>query len=279
MSTKTFIAFQYLLPQRWLTVVLSHLMNVKKPLWFKSLLIQWFIKQYKIDPSMAANTDLASYPSFNDFFIRTLKSESRPLANTKIMSPVDGTISQIGIIQTGTLIQAKGITYTVEDLLTPQSQLAFHFQTGLFTTLYLAPKDYHRVHMPLAGRLIQTIYVPGNLFSVNQITAENVVNLFARNERLICEFETEIGRVVMIFVGALFVAGIHTTWSSDVKRSKEIVITDYREKNIVLEKGAEAGYFKFGSTIILLLPENQVAWDKPLTAGQAIVMGQALSNT
>jgi phosphatidylserine decarboxylase len=277
MNKNIFIALQHLCPQIFLTRLLSYVMNCAKPLWLKNSLIHWLIRRYKIDMSLAANPNIETYPTFNDFFIRALKPECRPLAPTGLLSPVDACISQIGSIHGEQLIQAKGISYTLSDLLAQQTDLVEKFRNGLFTTLYLAPKDYHRVHMPITGKLLQTIYVPGQLFSVNQITAENVVNLFARNERLICEFETEIGNVVMIFVGALFVAGIHTTWAGDIQRSKEIVTTDYRDKSIVLERGAEVGYFKFGSTVILLLPAGKVEWEKSLQANQAIVMGQAIA--
>jgi phosphatidylserine decarboxylase len=276
MYKRFFIALQYLLPQRWLTILLSYVMNWSRPVWFKRSLIEWFIHHYKIDLSIAANPQIDLYYTFNNFFIRALKAGVRPLAEATLISPVDGTVSQIGAICEGILIQAKGLTYTVEDLLTLESQIATHFKTGLFTTLYLAPKDYHRVHMPITGKLIQTIYVPGDLFSVNQMTAQNVVNLFARNERLVCEFETAIGPLVLIFVGALFVAGIHTKWAGDIKREKKIKITDYRERNLTLQQGSEAGYFKFGSTVILLMPESAGVWDENLKAGNTILMGQKL---
>jgi phosphatidylserine decarboxylase len=271
-----FIALQYLLPQRWLTILLSRLMNVSRPVWLKRSLIEWFVHHYKVDISLAVHPHIDLYFTFNNFFIRALKPGARPLAEATVVSPVDGTISQIGKIEQGVLIQAKGLTYTVEDLLTVESELVSYFKKGLFTTLYLSPRDYHRVHMPLTGKLIQMIYVPGDLFSVNQMTAANVVNLFARNERLVCEFETAIGRVALVFVGALFVAGIHTKWAGDIKRAKQITVTDYREHNITLEQGTEIGYFKFGSTVILLLPDTSGHWDETLKAGNSILMGQTL---
>jgi phosphatidylserine decarboxylase len=271
-----FIALQYLLPQRWLTILAAKVMNWSRPVWLKRFLIEWFIHHYKVDMSSAVHSHIDLYFNFNNFFIRALKQGARPLAEAKIISPVDGAISQIGSIKEGTLIQAKGISYTVEDLLTLESQRVNYFNKGLFATLYLAPKDYHRVHMPIKGKLLQTIYVPGDLFSVNQMTAENVVNLFARNERLVCEFETELGKIAMIFVGAMFVAGIHTQWAGDIKRGKKICVTDYCDQNIVLEQGDEAGYFKFGSTVILLLPESSTSWDIKLKAGNSIMMGQKL---
>ena len=277
MSPRFFIALQYLLPQRWLTIALSRVMNWRRPIWLKLTLIEWFIRRYKIDMSIAANPHIDLYLNFNNFFIRALKPGARTLAQAPIISPVDGEISQIGRITEGALIQAKGLSYSLEDLLTLPSNLANTFHNGSFATIYLAPKDYHRVHMPITGKLLQTIYVPGDLFSVNQITAQNVVNLFARNERLICEFETEGGKMVLIFVGALFVAGISTKWAGDVKRSKKIITTDYQNQNIVLQQGEEAGYFKFGSTVIVLLPEGCFSWENNLQAGHAIVMGQALA--
>ncbi len=276
-KTRLFIALQHALPQVWLTRLFSRITQSSKSPWLKRRLINWLIRRYKIDLSLMANPDLESYTTFNEFFIRQLHEAARPIAPEGIISPVDGTISQIGEIKLGRLIQAKGVDYALKDLLAGDAKLTEALLGGKFTTLYLAPKDYHRVHMPLTGKLLKTIYVPGRLFSVNAVTAQNVKNLFARNERLICEFATERGKMIMIFVGAMFVAGIHTSWAGDIKRGKEIVVTDYSSEDISLERAAEAGYFKFGSTIILLFPAHTIEWEAALSAGQTIVMGQKIA--
>lgn len=271
------VALQYLLPQIRLTQLLGQLANVSHPKWLKNTLIRWAVQRCKIDMSTAVETNLKAYKTFNDFFVRRLNSHARPLAAAGIISPVDGLITQIGSIEHNKLIQAKGIFYTLDELLTYTPTLVTNLKDGHAITLYLAPKDYHRVHMPIDGKLLQTIYVPGKLFSVNPLMTENIVNLFARNERLICEFATKLGNIAVIFVGALLVAGIHTAWAGAIKRGTKIVVTDYRTQNNLLERGAEIGYFKFGSSVILLFPQRAVTWEAGLCVGQAMVMGQRLA--
>ncbi len=274
-KSRLFIFLQYCLPQHFVSRLFAKLATSQQA-WLKNYLINWFIKRYAIDMQLAAQTDLVHYPSFNDFFIRQLKNGVRPIAEQGVVSPADGAISQIGDIINDTIIQAKGQDYTVMQLLGDKA-LALLFSNGKFATIYLAPKDYHRVHMPITGKLIKTIYIPGKLFSVNAVTAANVPQLFARNERLICLFDTAIGTAAVILVGAMFVAGISTVWGGDIKPSKLPQVENFTQRSITLQKGEELGHFKFGSTVILLLPKQTIEWLPTLMAGSVLTMGQQLT--
>lgn len=278
MKTKWLIALQYLLPQWLFTRSLAWLADLSAPRWrrIKNILIKGFVRHYQINLSEAESETPEGYISFNHFFVRRLKPNARPLAPALIISPVDGSISQIGHIENEQLIQAKGIYYKTEKLVT-DADLSIKFKEGHFATLYLAPYDYHRVHMPIEGKLIQTIYVPGKLFSVNHLTAQNVINLFANNERLICEFNTDLGSMLVIFIGALGVGGIHTKWAGHEKRTHSKRTISYADQPILFKQGEEIGYFKFGSTIILMFQKNKIAW-KTLSLQQTIRMGEALAN-
>ncbi|MFK7976596.1 MAG: archaetidylserine decarboxylase, partial [Halioglobus sp.] len=222
--------------------------------------------------------DYTQYASFNEFFTRPLRDGARPIADAEVVCPADGAISQMGTINEGLLLQAKGRYYTVEELLGGDAERAAEFDRGEFATVYLSPKDYHRVHMPLAGRLTGTTYIPGKLFSVNGTTAENVDRLFARNERLVCYFDTDLGPVAVILVGAMIVAGIETVWDGQIapplKRPQFKHFLDAPEP-VKLEKGEEMGRFKLGSTVILLFPEGSMRWDERYESGVATVMGEA----
>lgn len=261
-----FIIAQHLIPHHLLSRLVGRLADSRVP-WVKNTFIDWFRKQYKVDMSEALEPDPHAYPSFNDFFTRGLRPDARPLDPTpdSVLSPVDGVFSQLGKIEHGTILQAKGHTYTALELLGGDHAIAQHFEGGQFATIYLAPRDYHRVHMPVAGRLLSTTYVPGQLFSVNQCTAENVPNLFARNERLVCLFETAYGPMAMVLVGAMIVAGIETVWAGQIAPPPRRVTTRHyhpAEANIDLAQGAEMGRFKLGSTVVLLFGREVLRWEE-----------------
>jgi phosphatidylserine decarboxylase len=229
--------------------------------------------------SEAAQPDLEAYPSFNAFFTRPLKQGIRTLDTADIVCPADGAISQLGAIKEGLLFQAKGRYFSTEELLGGDEERAALFNGGRFATIYLSPRDYHRVHMPLAGRLTATTYIPGKLFSVNGVTASNVDRLFARNERLVCYFDTEAGPMAMILVGAMVVAGIETVWSGQVAPPpKRPVTVDHAKlpEPVQLDKGAEMGRFMLGSTVILLFPEGSMEWQEHYQEGTVTRLGEAL---
>lgn len=269
---------QYLLPKKGLTAFAGCLANVKIPR-IKDHLIGRFIKKYQVNMSEAFVEDPKAYSCFNDFFIRRLKPESRPLASVDIISPVDGSVSELGPIVDGQIIQAKGKNYTVEELLNCDEATAQQFSQGRFATLYLSPKDYHRVHMPMGARLKSMNYIPGALFSVQPTTARVVPKLFARNERLAVFFETSIGPMVMVMVGATIVGAIGTSWHGDIKRVKKKISFDYTQENKEkeLEQGEEMGFFKLGSTVVLLFANgDEMKWEPSLNAGFDVRFGQAL---
>ncbi|WP_348981672.1 archaetidylserine decarboxylase [Pseudoalteromonas arctica] len=251
------IAMQYAMPKHFVSRMVGKLAAAKAGA-LTTTLIKLFIKQYKIDMSEAQYSDPAHYKTFNEFFTRPLKDGVRPLTadNDIIAHPVDGAISQLGPIVEGQLIQAKGHDYSLQALLGGSEQDTAPFLGGDFATIYLAPKDYHRIHMPIDGTLSKMIYVPGDLFSVNPLTAQNVPNLFARNERVVAIFDTEIGPLAMVLVGATIVASIETIWAGTVTppAGKDVFSWNYKtsgENAITLKKGAEMGRFKLGSTVIL----------------------------
>jgi phosphatidylserine decarboxylase len=255
--------WQHLLPQHLLSRLVAKLANCKIP-FIKNGLIKLFIHHYKIDLNTAAITELSAYPNFNSFFTRELKAEARPIMATpeSIVSPADGTISQFGRVTDGQLLQAKGHLFSVAEFLGGAPEVAAPFQNGHFMTIYLAPKDYHRVHMPIDGKLITTISIPGKLFSVNCRSVAHVPKLFSRNERLVSLFDTEIGPMALVMVGAMLVAGIETVWSGQESPNthQSLSIKTYQQQDIVLCKGAEMGRFQFGSTVILLWGANVIEW-------------------
>jgi len=272
---------QYLIPQHILSVLIYRLTR-SKIVWFKTLFIRFIVAKYNVNISEATKTELNNYASFNAFFTRQLRAEVRPIAPGKsvLISPVDGTISQIGKIVQGQLIQAKGREYSVLELLAGDQQLAQQFDQGLFTTIYLSPRDYHRIHMPLTGKLQQMIYIPGKLFSVSPRTAQTVPKLFARNERVVTVFETEQGPMVVVLVGAIFVGSMETVWAGLITPpyGKDIQRWQYIDKQaITLKKGQEMGRFNMGSTVILLLPKGVKSWQTQRVAEMTIQLGQALN--
>jgi phosphatidylserine decarboxylase len=274
-----FIVFQYLIPQHLLSRLVGRIAASELP-WIKNPFIDWFSRRYRIDMTEAADPEPRNYPSFNAFFTRALKPGARPIDADPacVVSPADGAISQLGRIEAGRIFQAKGQSYTAAELL-GDADVAALFDGGSFATVYLSPRDYHRVHMPAAGRLLRTLYAPGDLFSVNQTTAENVPRLFARNERLVCLFETEFGPMALVLVGALIVAGIDTVWSGQVAPPpRTIVSNDFSQAPaaVQLDKGAEMGRFKLGSTAIVLFPKDAVRWRDDLGANSPLRMGERL---
>lgn len=271
---------QYIMPKKGMTVLAGRLANVTTPR-IKNYLIEHFIDQYKVNMDEALVEDPKAYPCFNDFFIRHLKPACRPLACADLVSPVDGMVSELGAIEQGQLLQAKGRYYSVAELLNCNAEVAQQFLNGQFATLYLSPKDYHRVHMPLEAKLVSMNYVPGALFSVQPTTARVVPKLFARNERLVLFFETPIGQMAMVMVGATIVGAIGTSWHGDIKRSRGRVHFDYKNANfkVNMAQGDEMGYFKLGSTVVLLLAEgHKMKWQSSLQAGSAIRFGEALGS-
>lgn len=270
---------QYLLPKNALTALAGYLATIKTPM-IKNYLIRYFMNKYNVNLREAREENPKNYVDFNDFFIRHLKPECRPIADSGIISPVDGYISEIGNISKSILIQAKGHYYSVQELLACEEELSSQFNAGLFATLYLSPQDYHRVHMPIEATLKEMIYVPGKLFSVQPATARTIPKLFARNERLVVFFDTPVGLMAMVLVGATIVGAIGTQWHGDIVRSRKpshFVYSQSPDICTTLQKAAEMGYFKLGSTVILLFADNQrVQWKNNFHSGGKIRFGEAL---
>ncbi|QWF69474.1 phosphatidylserine decarboxylase [Methylomonas paludis] len=273
---------QYILPQHLLSGWMSKLTHCENR-WFKNLFIRLIIKLYGVNLSEAQSEDLSDYASFNAFFTRELKADVRSLAGAAnaIASPADGAISQLGRIEAGQIFQAKGHHYTVQDLLGGDAEQAKLFANGSFATIYLSPKDYHRLHMPFAGVLKEMVHVPGKLFSVNTVTVGVVPGLFARNERVVCLFDTEIGPMALILVGAIFVNSIETVWHGVVTPPTLAAPRSwqYQQYAPILSKGAEMGRFNMGSTIIVLFGENAVQWRDNLQAGTVVRLGESLGTS
>jgi phosphatidylserine decarboxylase len=277
---RLFIFFQHLVPQHLLSRMTGWLAEVRYPIWLKNRVIRQFISHFEVNMAEAAEPDPEAYPNFNEFFTRPLAEGVRPIDDSDIVCPADGAISQLGAIDEGRIFQAKGQWFSTRELLGGDEQRAKQFEDGEFATIYLSPRDYHRVHMPIGGRLLATSYIPGKLFSVNGVTAENVERLFARNERLVCYFDTAAGPMALVLVGAMVVAGIETVWSGQVAPPlKEPVVTDYQQPPAAVElaKGEEMGRFKLGSTVILLFPKGSIDWDERYVSGTATRLGEPLA--
>ena len=275
---------QYLLPKQAITALAGKLANLKGGS-LTTAVITWFIRRYKVNMAEAANSDISSYATFNDFFTRPLKENVRPLASVEFICPVDGAISQFGNIKQDQIFQAKNHNYSTLTLLAGNQILANKFHNGTFACLYLSPKDYHRIHMPCDGLLKTMTYVPGDLFSVNPNTAANVPNLFARNERVVCEFESQqYGSFVMVLVGATIVGSMATVWHDSPNkvinppRSKNIRTWSYTEKNIVLKQGDEMGRFLLGSTVVMLFEKDTLTFNADWHPARAIQLGEAMGN-
>ena len=268
---------QYVIPQHFLTSLVYRISRCRWPL-LKNGLIKTFIKLFKVDMRSALEPAPASYSSFNDFFTRRLVVTARPIASAQhsVISPVDGTVSQVGDIRQHNIIQAKGKLYTLKHLLVAD-ELTTQFSDGKFITLYLAPKDYHRVHLALAGTLTRMIYVPGRLFAVNAHTVKVVDAVFARNERVINVFATDAGPMAIIMVGALLVGSMETVWAGPITPAKDKIILDKHYSAPTLQQGEEMGRFNMGSTVILLFPQNSIRWSPDLIIGKTILMGQKIA--
>ncbi len=270
---------QYFIPKHLLSSGMHWFMQVETP-WIKSNTIKLLTKIYGINVSEAANEDLTSYRHFNDFFTRALKPEARPIDPTENawVSPVDGVISQSSHITGNQIIQAKCHPYTIEALVGGDISYANTFENGEVAVIYLSPKDYHRIHIPDAGKLLSMTYVPGDLFAVNPATVRNVDGLFARNERLVIRFKNERGPFCLIMVGAIFVGSMQTVWEGKITPEYQPTIQhwDYSDANLTFNKGDEVGRFNMGSTVVLLTPENQLPELGHIIAGTPIKMGEHL---
>ena len=278
MFNRLFVFSQYLLPKQAITVLAGKVANARAGK-LTTRIIRWFIGRYGVNMQEAANPDITSYATFNDFFTRALREGVRPLAHAEFICPVDGAISQFGDIASDQIFQAKGHYYSTTALLAGDEALANQFNDGVFATVYLSPKDYHRIHMPCDGRLKRMVYVPGALFSVNPATAAGVPGLFARNERVVCEFESGFGSWVMVLVGATIVGSMATTWHGVVNPPRSSVISSwqYDDQEIVLHKGEEMGRFLLGSTVVMLFPKATMAFDGSWQPAKAVKLGDAMS--
>jgi len=270
---------QYLLPKQALTAYAgwraSRQWGVRT-----TKLIRGFVDKYGVDMSEAANPDIASYVSFNDFFTRALKAGARPLAAADLVCPVDGAISQFGAIERDQIFQAKGHHYSTTALVGGDATLAAQFENGYFATIYLSPKDYHRIHMPSDGRLLRMIHVPGDLFSVNPTTARGVPGLFARNERVVCVFESAHGPFVVTMVGATIVGSMATVWHGVVNPPRSPVLREWRydDQNIALKQGDEMGRFLLGSTVVMLFPKGPLRFNQSWLAARPVRLGEAMAS-
>ena len=275
---RLFVWLQYLLPQHGLSRLVLAATRARTP-WFKDALIRGFLKLFSVDMAAANETDPCRYGSFNEFFTRALRPGARPIDADPlaIASPVDGTVSECGLIEHNRLVQAKGRHYTLADLLAGQPW-APRFEGGLFATIYLAPFNYHRIHMPVRGALMDTLYVPGRLFSVNTVTAQHVPRLFARNERVLILFDTAFGHVALVMVGALNVGSMATVWAGDITPARRRVVTRIPGAPLPLEKGAELGRFNMGSTVIMLFEPNRARWHPLMRAGSIVQLGQRIGS-
>jgi len=281
MLARLFAYLQYILPKYWLTAIVYRVARIRHT-GFKNFIITRFVKLYKVDTADILLSLPNDFANFNEFFIRELHADARPIdADAQaIVSPVDGTVSQAGELREQAILQAKGIEYSLDELLATNLAEARAFADGHFATIYLAPYNYHRVHAPIAGELVSASYVPGDLFSVNAATAANIPGLFRRNERLILNFDTSIGAVAVIFVGALNVGSISTPWSGEIRPRHSGVVEsiDLGAEPITVNKGELLGWFNMGSTVILLLPKGVSSWNEDLSAGKTLRMGEAIGD-
>jgi len=279
MSDRIAVLPQYLMPKQALTAFAGFVAS-RRGGERTTRLIQWFVKRYNVNMAEAANPDVASYASFNEFFTRALKPGARPLAAAELICPVDGAISQYGRIDRDQVFQAKGHQYSTTALVGGDATLARQFDDGSFATLYLSPRDYHRIHMPCDGRLLRMVHVPGPLFSVNPTTARGVPGLFARNERVVCVFESAAGPFVLVLVGATIVGSMATVWHGVVNppRVKEVREWRYDDQNIVLKQGDEMGRFLLGSTVVMLFPKGPLNFNPAWAPTRAIQLGELMAD-
>jgi len=270
---------QYVLPKQAITTLAGKAANARAGT-LTTAAIRWFVRHYGVDMSEAAEPDIAAYPTFNEFFTRALKPGMRPLAASDLVCPVDGAISRFGDMDHNRIVQAKGHHYLAVALLGGDEALATQFDHGSFATLYLAPKDYHRIHMPCDGTLTRMIHVPGALFSVNPPTARGIPGLFARNERVVCVFDSPRGPFVMVLVGATIVGSVATVWHGVVTppRAGDIREWRYADRPVVLRRGEEMGRFLLGSTVVLLFPKGDLRFNPQWAPERAIRLGEAMAD-
>ena len=280
MSDRLAVLPQYLIPKQALTMLAGKLAS-KEAGSLTTNVIRWFVGRYNVNMAEAANPDIASYKSFNEFFTRPLQDGARPLAGAGLICPVDGAISQFGPIERDQIFQAKGHSYSTTALVGGDRELAAQFENGSFATIYLSPRDYHRIHMPCDGRLTRMIHVPGALFSVNPTTARGVPGLFARNERVVCVFEGADGPFVLVLVGATIVGSMATVWHGTVNPPRPGVLREWRYDDpasaVNLKKGQEMGRFLLGSTVVMLFPKDSTAFNPDWTPGCPVRLGEAMS--
>jgi len=272
------VSLQYVLPKKVLTQGAGLLAGLRGGV-LTTRFIAWFVRRYGVNMAEAANPDIASYLSFNEFFSRPLKTGARPLAQADLICPVDGAISQFGPIRKDQIFQAKGHDYSTRALVGGDAQLAARFEDGHFATLYLSPKDYHRIHMPCDGKLTRMIYVPGDLFSVNPATARGVPGLFARNERVVCVFETAQGPFVLTLVGATIVGSMATTWHGLVNPPRSANVREWRydDQHITFKQGDEMGRFLLGSTVVMLFPKGPLNFNPSWAPARPIRLGEVMA--
>ncbi len=278
MSDRLAVLPQYLLPKQALTTLAGKFASARLG-GLTTSVIRWFVGRYNVNMAEAANPDIASYTSFNDFFTRALKPGARPLAQADLICPVDGAISQFGPIAKDQVFQAKGHTYSTTALVGGDAAAAARFDNGHFATLYLSPRDYHRIHMPCAGELTRMVHVPGDLFSVNPTTARGVPGLFARNERVVCFFESAHGPFVLVLVGATIVGSMATVWHGQVNPPRTGVLRqwDYAPGQVSLQKGDEMGRFLLGSTVVMLFPQGPLQFNPQWSPTRPIQLGEAMA--
>lgn len=279
--SQLFLLLQRVLPKRLLTALVYRVAHIRVPA-IKDLLIRSFLRIYAVDLDEVSKSVPEDFVDFNEFFIRELKSDARPIESSEssIVSPADGFVNAAGHIEKNMLLQAKGLDYGLEELLATDLDDAKNYHDGSFATIYLAPFNYHRVHAPLAGELVAVRFVPGALFSVNQSTVSNIRGLFVRNERLICHFKAAAGPYVLIFVGAMNVGSITTPWTGEIRPRKGNVVEDIGMHNSLapraVDKGGLLGWFNMGSTVIILMPPGICRWRPELNIGDALKMGEAI---
>jgi phosphatidylserine decarboxylase len=278
MTDRTAVLAQYLVPKQAITLLAGRIARARGGA-LTTRLIAWFVQRYRVNMAEAANPDIVSYVTFNDFFTRALKAGARPLAQADLICPVDGAISQFGRIEGQQIFQAKGHAYSSTALVGGDATLAAQFDNGHFATLYLSPRDYHRIHMPCAGRLTRMIYVPGELFSVNPATARGVPGLFARNERVVCVFEGARGPFVLVLVGATIVGSMATPWHGAVNAPRPGRLSEWRydDQSVEFRQGDEMGRFLLGSTVVMLFPQGPLEFNSAWQPGGAIRLGELMA--
>jgi len=276
-SERLAVLLQYLLPKQALTALAGKFATARAG-GLTTRVIRWFVGRYGVNMGEAANPDIASYASFNEFFTRPLQAGARPLAQADFICPVDGAISQFGAIARDQIFQAKGHSYSTTALVGGDAALAGQFQDGSFATLYLSPKDYHRIHMPCEGRLLRMIHVPGDLFSVNPVTARGVPGLFARNERVVCVFEASHGPFALVLVGATIVGSMATVWHGVVNPPRPGHLREWRydDRQLRFKQGDEMGRFLLGSTVVMLFPENTLQFNAEWSPQRPIRLGEKM---